>query len=249
MRGSRTGANGEGSRKRTRESSNPTSANEHSGKAMRRRSRNRASRRYSVEEFERLTEMPESKSARIWQRQMSIEDAGVLEQRVYHIEKAVQDQATATAAQIAQLAQNVSQQIQAVQSNTGQQISALAQQISQLGSKLEERAKIQWPALAVMFSFLVVIGGVVWYPFAEGLKDARTNIAMVARNVSENYINKSETLARNEAQDRLHDAQTQLLVERMARIEINQREMEARVIERLRDIEATQKRMMMETPK
>lgn len=181
--------------------------------------------------------MPDSRSARQWQRQMSIEDAGVLEQRVYHIEKAVQDQATATASQLQQLAASVSQQISQVQSSTAQQIQALTTQIGNLGTKLEERAKIPWPALAVMLSFLVVVGGLVWYPISENLRDTKLNLVALDKEVSANYITRAEYVARTEALTKLRDVQSQLFMERLQMHAATQKDYETRLHERLLDLE------------
>lgn len=163
--------------------------------------------------------MPNSKSGRQWQRQMSIEDAGVLEQRVFHIEKAVADQATQTANAINQLAQNVSSQIAQVQQNTSEQISALSTTIGNLGTKLEERAKIPWPALAVMLSFLVVVGGLVWFPIAENMKDMKVALITLDKESSSTFLSRAEYTARTDSLGRLRDLQTQLFTDRVGRLE------------------------------
>lgn len=181
--------------------------------------------------------MPDSRSARQWQRQVSIEDAGVLEQRVYHIEKAVADQAQSTAQQIQTLAQSVSQQISQIQTQTAQQIQALATQIGNLGTKIEERAKIPWPALAVMLSFLVVVGGLVWYPISENLRDTKINLQALDREVTQNFLTRAEYAARSDALTKLRDIQSQLVVERIQTNSALMKENEQRTRERLNAIE------------
>lgn len=181
--------------------------------------------------------MPESRSSRMRQRIMSLEDTGVLEQRVYHIEKAVADQAQNTATQIAQLAQNVSQQISQVQNTTGQQIQAIATQLGNLGTKLEERAKIPWPALAVMLSFLVVVGGLVWYPISENVRDQKINLMALDKEVTQNYVTRAEYTARTDALTKLLEVQSQLVIDRLQRHEVAQKEGDALLRERIRDME------------
>jgi RNase H-fold protein (predicted Holliday junction resolvase) len=73
-------------------------------------------------------------------------EPAAIEQRVVNLEHGIKDLGVATA----------------------QQMGSLAQQISNLSTKLDERGKIPWPALAVMLSFLTIIGGLVWYPVKEG---------------------------------------------------------------------------------
>lgn len=65
--------------------------------------------------------------------------------------------------------QNLEAGIKDLSNATASQINGLSQQISNLSTKLDERAKIPWPALGVMLSFLTIIGGLVWYPVKEGL--------------------------------------------------------------------------------
>jgi len=67
-------------------------------------------------------------------------------------------------AAIEQRVQNLEQGVKDHQAQTAAQFNSLSQQIANLSTKLDERAKIPWPALGVMLSFLTVVGGLVWYP-------------------------------------------------------------------------------------
>ena len=55
-----------------------------------------------------------------------------------------------------------------LESSVGERFSALSAQIANVGVKMEERARIPWPALGVMMSCLTVVGGLVYWPVREG---------------------------------------------------------------------------------
>ena len=61
-----------------------------------------------------------------------------------------------------------------------QQFSGISATITALSTKLDERAKIPWPALGVMLTFLTIIGGLVWWPVREG--QARTEAALLEQS-------------------------------------------------------------------
>ena len=88
-----------------------------------------------------------------------------------------------------------------------QQFSGISSTIASLSTKLDERAKIPWPALGVMLTFLTIIGGLVWWPVREG--QARTEAALLeqARIIAE--INKDKVSAR-ELDSRAARTQTDL---------------------------------------
>lgn len=93
-------------------------------------------------------------------------DLGALDQRVLGLEQGLTRLSNDTSHAIANLA-----------TTTTQQVNALSNQIGKLDTSLQERAKIPWPALAVMLSFLTVIGGLVYWPVREG--QSRIEAAMV----------------------------------------------------------------------
>lgn len=72
-------------------------------------------------------------------------DYGRLEQRVYGMEQAF----THLASQLERDRTNVDHQFNALQTS------------------LNERSKIPWPALGVVLSAMVIIGGMAWYPIKE----------------------------------------------------------------------------------
>lgn len=91
-------------------------------------------------------------------------------------------------AAIEQRVQNLEAGIKDLSSATASQINGLSQQISNLSTKLDERAKIPWPALGVMLSFLTIVGGLVWYP----VKDAQDRQQRVIEKMADATVTQKD---------------------------------------------------------
>lgn len=106
-------------------------------------------------------------------------DPGAMEQRVYGIE----------------------QSVSALGQSTATQINALSQQITNLATKIDERGKMPWPALSVMLSALVVIGGLVWYPVKNDLTRTESLLIKLSDTVSEKYVTKEQSATAGQRRD------------------------------------------------
>lgn len=139
-------------------------------------------------------------------RQRSTEDVGVLEQRVYGLETG----------------------LQTFRTDTANQINALSTQISGLGGKLEERAKVPWQALGFMLTFVVVIGGLVWYP----QNDRLTRLTEVVEKLVDTNVTRREYEGRLTTLGQLRDQQAAAVNDRIARLETQARETAAGIVPR-----------------
>lgn len=95
-----------------------------------------------------------------------------------------------------------------------QSLQAISQQIGALGSKIEERAKIPWPALGVMLSFLTIVGGLVWYPVKGDLGRLETAMIKIVDSVPTNREIEASSKRRDDWQRQVE--------ERFSRVETKQ---------------------------
>lgn len=108
-------------------------------------------------------------------------DYGRLEQRVYGMEQAF----THLASQLERDRTNVDHQFSVLQSS------------------LAERSKIPWPALGVVLSAMVIIGGMAWYPIKESQAELKNSFRTSQEELktSIQFINAS-IVPRTELQER-----------------------------------------------
>lgn len=105
------------------------------------------------------------------------EELGILRTRMVAFEKDIQDLAA----------------------SIQQQFSGISTTIAALSTKLEERAKIPWPALGVMLAFLTTIGGLVWWPLSKDQNRVETAIIELTKaqiGAGERFVSIRELDAR-----------------------------------------------------
>lgn len=102
-------------------------------------------------------------------------DVNVLDTRVGVLERSQRD----LAGSLAELSSHLDSTIKSLEAGIGRQMDALS-------TKIEERSRIPWPALGVMLSFLVVIGGMAYYP----IQNTQARLEATLLRFDERFVNK-----------------------------------------------------------
>jgi hypothetical protein len=115
-------------------------------------------------------------------------EIGILYERVGTIERALRGFESDVDKRFTQIASDVDKRFSELNSS-------LTSQINSVGVKLDERAKIPWPALGVMLSFLALLGGMAYLPIMQ--TQARLNDDI--QHLGASYLPKDVYADRHEA--------------------------------------------------